>query len=557
MKKLKILMPAAALLVAVSALSGWAASNRQQALNKKLSTFNAIVRELAENYVDTIPVDRAFNMAITGLLVEFDPYTEYYTHDERASFKTMTTGQYGGIGSYIQQRADSSVLISGPYKGSPAALAGLRSGDKILMIDTTDVSHAGSERVSSMLRGQPGTPLALKIARPYSGPDSILTINIQREKLELPSVPWYGIVRDDIGYIRLTSYMEKSGKEVKAALEAFKANPEVKGIVLDLRGNGGGLVESAVEILNFFLPKDTEVLKIKGRTAGNSSTYRTTKQPLLPDMPLAVLIDGGSASASEITAGALQDLDRAVLVGSRSFGKGLVQSTRPLPYDGMLKLTTAKYYIPSGRLIQALDYSRRNPDGSVAATPDSLCNTYYTAAGRPVKDGGGLKPDIAVEWDTPTSLTANLVRDFHIFDFGTKYAAEHPSIPAPEDFEVTDEMYAEFSSSLDPSKLKYDKASEKLLSSLRDAVKKDGYLNDSTSAALDALAPLLAHDLNRDLEVNRKQISKFIAADLLDRYYYEPGQIRYDLRDDEALDKAVEILKNPTLLKETLSKPAK
>lgn len=529
--------------------------NGDQALNRQLTTFNAIVRELAENYVDTIAADRTFEAAISALLSEVDPYTEYYTSEERAGFKTMTTGQYGGIGSYILMRQDSTVYISGPYEGSPAARAGLRTGDRIVRIDTTDVRHAGNDRVSAMLKGQPGTKVKITVERPYATPDSVFTYNITREKLELPSVPYYGVTRGNLGYIKLTSYMEKSPAEVRRALETFKADPRVTGIVLDLRGNGGGLVESAVEIVNFFLPKGTEVLRMKGRGPGSERVYKTTKQPLMPDIPLAVLIDGASASASEITAGALQDLDRAVLIGSRSFGKGLVQSTRPLPYDGMLKVTTAKYYIPSGRLIQALDYSRRNPDGTVAATPDSLCNSYTTRAGRIVKDGGGLKPDVEITWDRPSPLTIALVRDNWILDFGTRYAAAHDTIPAPADFTVTDEIYSQFKASIDPRRLKYDKTCEQLVKSLREAVEKEGYMNPATTAALDTLTAMLTHDLEHDLDTHRRQISTYIAYDLLGRYYYTRGEVIEDLKDDEALDRAAAILSDPAELRRILSAP--
>lgn len=529
--------------------------NGDQALNRQLTTFNAIVRELAENYVDTIAADRTFEAAISALLSEIDPYTEYYTSEERVGFKTMTTGQYGGIGSYILMRQDSTVYISGPYEGSPAARAGLRTGDRIVRIDTTDVRHAGNARVSAMLKGQPGTKVKITVERPYATPDSVFTYNITREKLELPSVPYYGVTRGNLGYIKLTSYMEKSPAEVRRALETFKADPRVTGIVLDLRGNGGGLVESAVEIVNFFLPKGTEVLRMKGRGPGSERVYKTTKQPLMPDIPLAVLIDGASASASEITAGALQDLDRAVLIGSRSFGKGLVQSTRPLPYDGMLKVTTAKYYIPSGRLIQALDYSRRNPDGTVAATPDSLCNSYTTRAGRIVKDGGGLKPDVEITWDRPSPLTIALVRDNWILDFGTRYAATHDTIPAPADFTVTDEIYSQFKASIDPRRLKYDKTCEQLVKSLREAVEKEGYMNPATTAALDTLTAMLTHDLDHDLDTHRRQISTYIAYDLLGRYYYTRGEVIEDLKDDEALDRAAAILSDPAELRRILSSP--
>lgn len=520
-------------------------------LAKNLKTLNTIVRELETNYVDSIPVERTFKAAIDAMLSEIDPYTEYYTVTEREDFRTMTTGEYGGVGSYIMQR-DSMVYFSGPYEGAPAAKAGIRTGDRILRIDTVDVSRTTSDNVSKLLKGKAGTPVRVQIARPYSGADSIKTFTIMREKLTLPSVPYYGVTRDDMGYIKLTSYMEKSPEEIKTALESFKANPDVKGVILDLRGNGGGLLEAAVEIVGYFVPKGTEVLRTKGREKSDVKIYRTTKQPIMPDVPLAVLIDGGSASASEITAGALQDLDRALLVGSRSFGKGLVQSTRALPYDGMLKVTTAKYYIPSGRLIQALDYSRRNADGTVAVTPDSLCHSYTTAHGREVRDGGGLKPDINIDWGRPSRLVYNLVRDNWIFDYGTRFAAKHPTIPAPEEFVITDSIYADFKSTIDPGRLKYDKVCESMLKTLEETAEIEGYMNDSTKAEFATMRRLLTHDLNRDLDTHRKMISEYLSQDIVGRYYYTRGEVMNDLQSDAAVDSAANVLRTPTLLKKYL-----
>lgn len=529
--------------------------NRDSELSRRLTTFNAMVRELQENYVDTLPLQRTFEAATEAFLSQIDPYTEYYPASEREAFKTMTTGRYGGVGSYIMMRPDSSVYFSGPYEDSPAVKAGIRTGDRILRIDTIDVSRAGSERVSTLLKGEPGTKVQVQIARPFAGPDSLLTFTLKREKLSLPSVPYSGMADPEIGYIKLTSYMEDSPREVREALETLMKNPKLKGLVLDLRGNGGGLVESAIDIVGLFVPKGTEVLRMKGRTAASQRIYRTTHKPIAPDLPLVVLIDGASASASEITAGALQDLDRALLIGTRSFGKGLVQSTRPMPYDGLLKVTTAKYYIPSGRLIQALDYSHRNPDGSVAAVPDSLARSFLTRAGRTVKDGGGLKPDIEVKWDTPVPLTVALMRENAIFDFGTRYAASHDSIPSPVAFEVTDDIYAQFKQSIDPQTLKYDTRSEKLLSDLRSAAEKEGYLKDTlTLQTLEALKPLLAHDLERDLDVHRPQISQYIAYDLLGRYYFNRGEIIYELlHDDEAMERALPLLHDRARYKSLLS----
>lgn len=521
---------------------------------RNLTTFNAIVKELEMNYVDTIRPNEAFNAAIGALLSTIDPYTEYYDPDKRADLTKLTTGEYdyAGIGSYIMQK-DSSSYISYPMAGNPAAKAGLRSGDKIIRVDSVDTSNMGSEAVTKLLRGEAGTPLKVTVLRPYVA-DSILTFEMVRSKLIEPSVPYWDVVNGNTGYIRVTQFIDKTGRDVHEALESFKKNPKVKQIVLDLRGNGGGLLEQAVDIVGNFVPKGTEVLRTKGRTAATEKIYKTTRTPLFPDIPLAVLIDGGSASSSEITAGSLQDLDRAVLIGTRSFGKGLVQSTMQLPYDGLLKVTTAKYYIPSGRLIQALDYSHRNPDGSVARTPDSLTNVYKTLHGREVRDGGGLKPDIEIDWGKVSRLTYNLVRDNWLYDYANKFGNTHPSIPAAWDFEVTDEIYEDFKKSIDPTKLKYDKVLDEMLKELRKTAEEEGYLNSQTTAMLDSLSPMLTHNLSHDLDNHRKEVSEYLGAEIAQRYYFDQGKMIQDLKYDPALKKAEEILSNPTELNKILGK---
>lgn len=540
------------------AFQGWSqSSSHDETVNRNLTTFTSIVKELELNYVDSIRPNEAFDAAIGALLSTVDPYTEYYSTDDRAELTKMTTGRYdyGGIGSFIMQRNGSS-YISDPMEGAPAALAGLRSGDKIIRVDSIDTSNMGSSEVTGYLRGIAGTPVTVTVQRPYVT-DSILTFEIVRGKLTEPAVPYWGVVGDHTGYIQLSSFIADSGKEMKKALEAFKANPEVTQIVLDLRGNGGGLLEEAVDIVGNFVPKGTEVLRTRGKDAASEKIYKTTKTPLFPDIPLAVLIDGGSASSSEITAGALQDLDRAVLIGSRSFGKGLVQSTRPLPYDGMLKVTVAKYYTPSGRLIQALDYSRRNPDGSVARTPDSLTNVYKTLHGREVRDGGGLTPDITVEWDKVGPLIYNLVRDNWVFDFATKYANTHDSIPAPEEFEVTDEIYTQFKESIDPQKLVYDKVLEEMFKELRETAEQEGYMNEDATAAFEALSPLLTHNLEKDLDNKRDEISQYLGGEIVARQYYNKGRIIDGLKTDKALKKAMETLSDQNKLKEILNPDTK
>lgn len=548
---------AAAVMAAVAVPQSLAvdpSSSHDASVARNLTTFNALVKVLEMNYVDTIRPKEAFNSAIAAFLSTVDPYTEYYSAEQRSDLTKLTTGQfdYGGIGSFIMQR-DSASFISYPMEGAPAAKAGLRSGDQIIRVDSVDTSHMGSEAVSKLLRGQAGTPLTVTVRRPYVT-DSILTFEMVRGKLVEPSVPYWGVIDGNTGYIRVTQFIEQTGKDVREALESFKKDPAVKQIVLDLRGNGGGLLEQAVDIVGNFVPKGTEVLRTRGRDAKSEKIYKTTHTPIFPDMPLAVLIDGGSASASEITAGSLQDLDRAVLVGSRSFGKGLVQSTMQLPYDGLLKVTVAKYYIPSGRLIQALDYSHRNPDGSVARTPDSLTNVYKTLHGREVRDGGGLKPDIEVDWGQVSRLAYNLVRDNWTYDFANRYANTHPSIPPASEFVITDEIYEDFKKSIDPKKLKYDKVLDEILKELRKTAGEEGYLNDQTTALLDSLSPLMTHNLSHDLDNRREEVSGYLGAEIAQRYYFDKGKIIQDLRNDEALKKAEAILSDPAELNKMLGK---
>lgn len=535
----------------VPTLFAGANKSHDSAVTRNLAIFNAIVKELEMNYVDSIRTDETFKTAIAAMLMGIDPYTEYYTPEEQETFQAMTSGEYGGIGSYIMER-NGWTYISGPYEGSPAAKAGLKSGDKILQIDTIDLQGKRSDEVSALLKGQPETVVQVKVQRPFAK-DSILIFDITRKKLQLPSVAYYGVTRGNTGYIKLTSFMERSADEVKTALEEFKNNPEVKNIILDLRGNGGGLLESAVEIVGFFVPKGTEVLRTRGKDKSSEKIYKTTKNPIFPNIPVSILIDGASASASEITAGAMQDLDRAVIIGSRSFGKGLVQSTRLLPYEGLLKVTVAKYYIPSGRLIQALDYSHRNPDGTVARTPDSLTNVYKTAHGREVRDGGGLIPDIEIDWGKANRLVYNIVRDFWAFDFATKFVSENETIASPYEFEITDEIYDAFKKSIDSEKLKYDKVCEDMIKQLRETAELEGYMNDETRMRIDELAKLLTHNLDKDLDTHRQEISRYLASEILTRYYYNKGEVIYDLKYDNAVDSAVSIMSNEEKLKRLLN----
>lgn len=536
----------AALLLAGAAGTASPQKSADAALGRNLTTFNAIVKELQDNYVDSIAPDRAFKAAISALLSTVDPYTEYYPAEEQDALQKMTTGEYGGIGSFLMER-DSSTFISAPMLGSPSQRAGILAGDRLLRVDSTDVSHMRSSDVTKLLRGRPGTPVSVTVQRPYAA-DSILTLTFNRELLQQPSVPYSGVI-DGTGYILLTSFINKSPAEVRAALEEFKKDPTLKNIVIDLRGNGGGLVESAVEILSNFVPKGTEVVRTRGRETTPERIYKTMRSPLFPDIPLAILIDGGTASASEILAGAVQDLDRGILVGSRSFGKGLVQSTRPLPFSGLLKVTVAKYYTPSGRLIQALDYAHRNEDGSVSRIPDSLTHVYHTLHGRTIRDGGGLQPDSTVDWGKINRLVYNIVSDNWSFDYATRFAARNPSIPTADKFVVTDSIYSDFKASIDPKRFKYDRVMEQAVKELRDIAKEEGYMDSVSSEAFDKLQALLTHDLDKDLDTHRSEIEDYLGSEIVSRYYHDPGKTRYALRTDKAFALARKLLDSPQYAK--------
>ena len=507
-KTLKILVWSC-LAIALAAPCAMAGSddnvNDDAAVARNLDIFNSLYKELNTFYVDTINAQKAIENAINAMLNEIDPYTEYIPAVEADEFMTMSTGEYGGIGSYLTERTvngKKGVYISGPYEGSPAARVGLRAGDRIIVIDGDSTTGWTSDKVSKRLRGQANTHLTLTVVRPYDE-DSIKTFSFNRETISVNPVPYYGVTRDNIGYIGLTTFNEKSAQQVRDAVIELKKDPRVKGIVLDLRSNGGGIVEGAIQIVGCFVPKGTQVLVMRGRDKSSERTYKTTVDPVDTEIPLAVIIDGGSASASEITAGALQDLDRAVIIGNRSFGKGLVQSTRSLPYDGMLKVTIAKYYIPSGRLIQEVDYGNRNEDGTYKkTTTDSTARVFYTAHGREVREGGGIMPDIKVEPREMKRIVYNIMRDQWDFDFATKYVAEHgKDIPNPTDFEVTDEIFNEFKAFINPEKFEYDKVCEQQLATLRKTATAEGYMNDSTAAQFDRLEAMLKHDLDHDARI--------------------------------------------------------
>lgn len=528
-----------------------AQKSKDMSVARGLNTFSSIVKELEMNYVDTINSETAFKDAIDAMLQTVDPYTVYYPKEDREDISQMTTGEYAGIGALLLYK-DGGTYVSEPFENSPAYKGGLRAGDRLLKVDTVDVSKFTVDKVSKLLRGRPDTQVRIRVQRPYVQ-DSILNLTVTRAKIRNSSVPYAGVLPDSIGYIRITQFIEDTGKDVRAALDSFHAAPGLKGVIIDLRGNGGGLLEQAVDVASNFVPKGTEIVRTIGRDKDATKIYKTMRKPLYPDMPVAVLTDGGTASASEILAGAMQDLDRGVLVGTRSFGKGLVQTTRPLPYGGVLKVTVAKYYTPSGRLIQSLDYKHRNPDGSAARVPDSLTHAYKTLHGRTIRDGGGLQPDSTVNWKKVNRLVYNVVSDNWSWDFANKFKATHPTIPTADKFVITDSVYNEFKAFIDPKKFKYDSAMEEATEALRKVADEEGYINDETTAAFDSLKKLLTHNLDRDLDTHRKHIEEYLGGEIVSRYYFDRGRTQYGIRDDEGVDAARGILKDKALYKRILS----
>lgn len=524
-------------------LGGAAKGSNNTEVAKNLNIFNTLFKELYINYVDSLDANQAVRDAIDAMLMMVDPYTEYYSASEQEEYMSMSSGEFGGIGCNIVQR-DGRVMMSKPTWGSPSRLAGVRHGDYIVAIDGDTVPKGyTSDEAVKRLRGKAGTKLLLTVERPYAD-DSIIDIEITRGTIRTNPVPFASMLSGGVGYIDLTTFNEHSADGVRKALNDFKKDPALQGLVLDLRGNGGGLIDQAVQITGMFVPKGTVVVETKYRDPAQNKTYKTTQQPIAPNVPLVVLVDGGTASAAEIVSGSLQDLDRAVIMGDRTYGKGLVQSSRPLPFSGLLKLTVARYYIPSGRLIQAIDWSHRNPDGTVARIPDSLTNVFHTAAGREVRDGGGITPDVKIEPKQTNRLIYNTISGFWNYDYATRFAARQGAdMPADDSlFVITDSIFADFKAFVDPERFSYDRACEEGIKYLRTAAETEGYMSDSVAAQLDALEALLRHDLDHDLDFNRRDLELLLDQEIADRYYDEATVIRRALRWDTTLDAARELL---------------
>jgi carboxyl-terminal processing protease len=504
---------------------------------KNLDIFFSLFRELNTFYVDAIDPEKVIKTSIDNMLSSLDPYTVYYPESDADEFAFMTTGKYGGIGSLVRGGGEY-VVISEVYKGFPADKAGIKSGDLLKKVDGVPLKGISSDKVSEKLKGNPGTEISVTVER--NGKE--IDYQMKREKIFIPPVPYYGMLDSKTGYIRFTNFTQDCIEDVKKALTALEEkNP--RQLILDLRGNPGGLLTEAVEIVNLFVGPGNNVVSTKGKVKQFDENFKTTKAAVDEKIPLAVLINRGSASAAEIVAGAIQDLDRGIIVGQRSYGKGLVQVTRPLSYNTQLKVTTAKYYIPSGRCIQAIDFSHRNEDGSVGYIPDSLISEFKTRNGRIVKDGGGIAPDIEIKPDPLSQVATELYMRNMIFDFATQYYWAHPEITTPSQFAFTDKDYADFRSFLLTRKFDYRTTTEKSLNDLISNAKKEKYY-DLHKDLFTELEKNVAHSLDQDIVIFSNEIQELLEEEIISRYFYEEGAIAWTIKRDEQVNKAVEILNN-------------
>ena len=550
----KIKRPVVLLIFALLLLGGTLAfqtkNDRLFAIAKSIDIFATLIRELDTYYVDQIDPEKLLTVGIQAMLEELDPYTEYIPEEESDDFRMLTTGEYAGVGALIGNRGEGNIVLM-PYTGFPAQNAGIRIGDLLLKVDSIAVQKKSTSEVSELLKGPANTGVTVTVKRG----DDTLQFSLNRKKISLKNVPFYGKLDEKTGYIKLSDFTPNASAEVRNALVTLKAQGATQ-LVLDLRDNPGGLINEAVEIVNLFIPKVKEVVKTIGKLQQVNYTYKTSKTPLDKEIPVVVLINERSASAAEIVAGALQDYDRAVLLGQKSFGKGLVQTTLPLSFNAQIKVTTAKYYIPSGRCIQAIDYAKSREDGSAGTVPDSLRKAFKTANGRIVLDGAGIEPDEKVTEKSFAPISYTLVAGNHVFDYATTFFYKNASIASPSKFQVSEEVYAEFKKFLVGKEYDYTTYTEKSVQDMEKYLTKEPYFNE-VKEQLEQIKSKVNHSKENDLETHEKEIKKILGEEIVSRYYFQEGMIEASLQGDPVIDLAKQYFASPARMVKVLSGPSK
>ncbi len=513
-------------------------------ISKNLEIFTTLYKELNTYYVDELEPNEVMRNGIDAMLGQLDPYTNFISEAEMEGYKMQTTGKYGGIGALIRN-ANDKIVVAEPYKDYPADRAGLKAGDEVLQVDGQTITGKSVDDISKVLKGAPGTSVIIKVKRMQADASyKEITVTLTREEIKIKNVPYYGMINNNIAYIKLLHFTENAGKDVADALESLKKTHDVKGVVFDLRGNPGGLLNEAVNVSNVFIDKNEEIVSTRGKNEDWDKVFKTLNQPVDTKLPLVVLTSRGSASASEIVSGSIQDLDRGVIVGQKTYGKGLVQTTRDLSYNTKLKLTTAKYYIPSGRCIQSLDYSHRNDDGSVGTVPDSLKTEFKTKNGRSVWDGGGIDPDVLVEHHDLSNIALSLLSKNLIFDYATLFSSQNTTMPSAKDFTVNEATFDAFVAYLKYKDYDYQTESEKALDELKKNAEKEKYF-DALSADYDEMKALLAHDKEQDLYTFKEEIMDLLTREIVGRFYYQEGIIEASFKSDKDILRALELFNNP------------
>ena len=533
--KRHIITLSTAITIALAAIQTLSAQSQNFKLGQWSEIHNSIIKELNRSYVDSLPVGRIMRAGVNAMLEELDPYTIYIPEEENEDLQMMLSNTYGGIGAIIHKKVEENVIINEPYANSPAQKYGLQCGDEIILINGVPTKGLTSKESSDRMKGKPGTTVVFKVKKVRTG--DTLDISIVRERIHLPDIEYAGMLDDTTGYILQSSFTENVSGEIRSKFQELKKQG-MKKLVLDLRGNGGGLMSEAIGIVSLFVPKGSLVVTSKGNTADSVREYHTTTEPIDTQIPIIVMIDSGSASSSEIVAGALQDMDRATIMGKRSYGKGLVQSIRPLPYNGQMKVTTAKYYTPSGRCVQAIDYSHRNEDGSVGHIPDSLTREFKTAGGRIVRDGGGITPDVEIDIPDYSRLVYALVLGGVIDQYAIDYARRHENIPAVEEFHFSDEDFEDFISYAKTQEFDYRSSARTLYDQMKKELEKDG-LAESMKPELDALEKALEMDKARFIRLKKDEIIPFIEEELATRYWFQEAGVKVRLRYDNQLKTAL------------------